>query len=67
MWHIAARPCERPLKFMTAALFSAVFLTALILTTLAKFWLGVRHLRHIALNRDSVPSAFSEKITLEAH
>lgn len=67
MWHIAARPCERPLKFMTAALFSAVFLTALILTTLAKFWLGGRHLRHIALNRDSVPSAFREKITLEAH
>ena len=52
---------------MTAFQFSAIFATALILTTLARLWLARRHLAHIAAHRAEVPQAFREQIDLAAH
>jgi len=44
-----------------------VFAIALILGLLLKFWLASRQIRHVAQNRNAVPPAFSEQITLQAH
>jgi len=52
---------------MTASLFSGLFVSALLLTTLAKLWLARRHLNHIAANRAEVPAAFRAQIDLAAH
>ncbi|CAG0124300.1 STE24 endopeptidase [Rhodocyclaceae bacterium] len=52
---------------MTAFQFSALFVGALLLTTLAKLWLARRHLAHIAAHRAEVPAAFSKQIELAAH
>ena len=52
---------------MSASLFSALFLIALLLSTLLKLWLARRHLAHIAANRSDVPPAFREKIALPEH
>ncbi len=32
-----------------------------------RFWLATRQIRHVAMNRPTVPRAFEEQITLEAH
>jgi STE24 endopeptidase len=47
--------------------FTLVFLAALALTTLARLWLSLRHVRHIAANRNTVPAEFSGRIPLAAH
>ncbi len=47
--------------------FTLIFLSALLLTTVARLWLAQRHLRHIQLNRQSVPQDFAGSITLESH
>ena len=52
---------------MTALQFSLIFITALALTTFAKFWLAFRQLAHISAHRATVPVAFREKIELEDH
>ncbi len=52
---------------MTAFQFSALFVGALLLTTLAKLWLARRHLSHIAAHRAEVPQVFHEKVDLAAH
>jgi STE24 endopeptidase len=52
---------------MTAFMFSALFVAALLLTTLTKLWLARRHLAHIAVHRSEVPQAFREQIDLAAH
>ena len=52
---------------MTATNFSLIFITALVLTTLAKLWLARRHLSYIAAHRASVLEAFNEKIPLSDH
>ncbi len=52
---------------MTAFQFSALFVGALLLTTIAKLWLARRHLVHIAAHRAAVPAVFSQKIELAAH
>ena len=52
---------------MTATLFSNLFISTVLLTTLAKLWLARRHLAHIAAHRAEVPAAFHEKIDLAAH
>ncbi len=52
---------------MTAPLFTTLFVAALLLTTLIKFWLARRHLHHIAAHRDEVPAAFRTQIELPAH
>ncbi|MXS86126.1 M48 family peptidase [Nitrosomonas sp. HPC101] len=48
-------------------IFTIVFIFALILTTLAQFWLAARHIRHITVNRNQVPDAFASQIDLSAH
>ena len=52
---------------MTPLYFSALFIGALLLTTLARLWLAQRHLAHIATHRDQVPQAFRDKVDLTAH
>ena len=47
--------------------FTAVFLAALAATTLMRIWLALRHMRHVAASRATVPAAFSETISLESH
>ncbi|MDD4963462.1 MAG: M48 family metallopeptidase [Gallionella sp.] len=52
---------------MTATQFTYFFLSALLLTSLAKLWLARRHLSHIAAHRAAVPDAFQAHIALEDH
>ncbi len=52
---------------MTAALFTTLFVSALLLTTLVKFWLAYRQLQHVAAHRAEVPQAFSDQISIGAH
>lgn len=47
--------------------FTLLFLLFLILSTGVEYWLGRRHLRHVAAHRDQVPDAFSAAIDLDAH
>lgn len=47
--------------------FTLVFILALILTTLAQWWLAARHIRHITAHRNQVPDAFVSQIDLAAH
>ncbi len=44
-----------------------VFAVALAAGLLLKFWLASRQIRHVAQNRDSVPAAFAQTVTLAAH
>jgi STE24 endopeptidase len=53
-----------PMQMPTLTL---AFLTALLLSLLAKFWLATRQMRHVAAHRDQVPAAFSATVTPEAH
>ncbi len=47
--------------------FTLVFLTALVISSVTRLWLSSRHLRHVARNRESVPHEFSGRITLASH
>jgi STE24 endopeptidase len=46
---------------------TVAFALALTLSLVLKFWLASRQIRHVAQNRNIVPPAFAEKITLAAH
>ena len=52
---------------MTTTLFTTLFLVALLLGTLTKFWLARRQLRHINAHRNEVPAAFRDKVDLASH
>ncbi len=52
---------------MNSIQFSALFIGALFLTTVAQMWLARRHLAHIQAHRAKVPSDFREQIDLSAH
>ena len=43
------------------------FSAALCVSLLVRFWLATRQIRHVALNRQTVPPAFSAEISLAAH
>lgn len=47
--------------------FSALFISTLLLTTIAQMWLARRHLTHIHAHRAEVPSDFRKQIDLSAH
>ena len=47
--------------------FSYVFVIALIGAISLQWWLNHRQLRHVSRHRGAVPSAFADKISLEAH
>jgi len=44
-----------------------IFIVLLIATTLTRLWLGSRQIAHVKSNREKVPSAFAENISLETH
>jgi STE24 endopeptidase len=52
---------------MMATTLSTLFIGLLILTTVVRFWLGQRHVKHVLANRNQVPVAFNQNISLEAH
>lgn len=47
--------------------FSIIFLAAIALSLLSKFWLARRHLQHVAKHRDQVPPSFAGRIGIDAH
>ena len=51
-----------PSLWMTAA-----FALLLVSSVLLKLWLTTRQIRHVAQHRDSVPAAFAQQISLQAH
>ncbi|HEY0956093.1 MAG TPA: M48 family metallopeptidase [Roseateles sp.] len=46
---------------------SLAFAVALAVSTLLKFWLSSRQIRHVASHRGQVPAAFAGSVTLSAH
>jgi len=52
---------------MTHQLFSLIFLIALIASIALRFWLALRHLRHVRTHRAEVPAEFAENIDRAAH
>jgi STE24 endopeptidase len=52
---------------MTDTQFTFIFIVALAISSLTKFWLAHRHLAHIEAHRAAVPDAFHEQIELIAH
>jgi STE24 endopeptidase len=48
-------------------LFTSLFVIALVVSLLVKFWLSSRQVRHVAQHRQTVPQAFARSISLEAH
>ena len=47
--------------------FTAVFLAALALTTVARLWLSRRHIRYVLAKRNAVPAEFAASISLATH
>ncbi len=47
--------------------FTFIFVALLISTSLTRFWLATRQIRHVQTKREQVPEAFAEKISLDAH
>jgi STE24 endopeptidase len=47
--------------------FTAAFLAALVLATATRWWLAMRHVRHVSARRGAVPEAFEGRIELPAH
>lgn len=43
------------------------FAAFLLSSLLVRLWLATRQVRHVARNRDTVPTAFAQVVTLEAH
>lgn len=52
---------------MTASQFTTLFLAALVLSTVLRAWLSLRHRRHVLAHRDAVPTEFAERIDLADH
>ncbi|HSI28860.1 MAG TPA: M48 family metallopeptidase [Methylophilus sp.] len=48
-------------------LFTQIFIAVIVISLAIRVWLGLRHIRHIQQNRQQVPLAFEETISLEAH
>ncbi len=44
-----------------------IFIGLLAFSTLIRFWLGTRQISHVQANRNQVPAAFNQNISLEAH
>lgn len=47
--------------------FTLIFLAALAISVLLRYWLAQRHIRHIQKHRASVPQDFADRISLESH
>jgi STE24 endopeptidase len=53
--------------YSTSFVLTIAFAIALVLGLVVKFWLASRQIRHVAMHRNAVPSAFATHITLAAH
>lgn len=47
--------------------FTALFLAVLVLSVLTRWWLDLRHIRHVRAHRDRVPGEFVQVVSLGAH
>lgn len=52
---------------MMATTLSSIFIGLLILTTVTRLWLASRHVSYVQANRNQVPDAFKQNISLESH
>ncbi|MDR1529519.1 MAG: M48 family metallopeptidase [Burkholderiales bacterium] len=52
---------------MTFSWFTLIFLAVISLTLMLRYWLSFRQVRFVAAHRETVPAAFAERISLEAH
>jgi STE24 endopeptidase len=52
---------------MSPQAFAALFVTAVLVTTVVKLALMLRQIRHVHARRDAVPAAFADSISLESH
>jgi STE24 endopeptidase len=52
---------------MNSFAFSVLFVAFLIVTLLLRFWLTLRHMRHVLAHRAAVPPQFADAIPLPAH
>ena len=52
---------------MSSLAFTVLFLGFLLISLAVRFWLASRHIRHILVNRATVPAQFAGQISLEAH
>jgi len=59
--------CASGIFFMSATYITVFFLVALALSTTLRFWLGVRHMRHVRTCRGEVPAEFATHVTLADH
>ncbi len=59
-------PAQEPFSSPSFA-FTVLFAMALVLSLLVKLWLVTRQVRHVARHRATVPAAFANTISLEAH
>ncbi|MGJ7485093.1 M48 family metallopeptidase [Variovorax sp. LT2P21] len=50
-----------------ALTFTYAFAAALLAGLAVRFWLASRQIRHVARHRDTVPAAFAQTMTLDAH
>ena len=48
-------------------IFTSVFATVLVFGLLVRFYLASRQIRHVAQNRDAVPAAFADTISIASH
>ena len=60
-------PVAPSASFPPSLAMTLAFIAALVLGLLLKFWLASRQIRHVARHRSAVPSAFAQRITLQAH
>ena len=47
--------------------FTLLFLVMLFISSIMRFWLSSRQIKHVENNRDAVPASFEGEITLEEH
>src|SRR4051794_18115369 len=47
--------------------FTAAFVAALLVTTVTRWWLDLRHIRYVSARRREVPAEFAGRVPLEAH
>lgn len=52
---------------MSSLAFTVLFISFLLISLVVRFWLASRHIRHILVNRATVPAQFAGQISLEAH
>jgi STE24 endopeptidase len=55
------------MPFAPTSILTYTFVSLLVATTLVRVWLARRHVAHVQANRNQVPLAFKESISLDAH